>query len=287
MRLTLDRIEPAEVAARKAQMPRAFAPSPRTRAARALGLVAFGLLFVYCLWRMDFSPSRILGGLSELGWLMMLMMPPWHEGYLGDFLRGLAETLAMAFLGTLFASLLAIPLGFLGARNVIPNGLFHFGLRRFLDTLRGVDTLIWALIFVSVVGLGPFAGILAIIVSDTGTLGKLYAEAIENIDRRPVDGVRAAGANRMQLNRFGIVPQVLPVIVSQSLYFFESNTRSATILGIVGAGGIGLQLSDRIRVNEWDQVAFIIIMILIMVSTIDYISRALRLRLIGAREQML
>ncbi len=283
MKLTLDRIDAAEIAARKAEVPLAFAHPPRVRLARNLGLAAFAILFVYCLWRMGFSPARILGGLTELGWLIVLMLPPWHEGFLGDFLWGLAETLAMAFLGTLFASLFAIPLGFLGARNVIPNWLFHFGLRRFLDTLRGIDTLIWALIFVSVVGLGPFAGILAIIVSDTGTLGKLYAEAIENIDRRPVEGVRAAGANRMQLNRFGIVPQVFPVIVSQSLYFFESNTRSASILGIVGAGGIGLQLSDRIRVNEWDQVLFIIIMILIMVSLIDTGSRALRLRLIGTK----
>ena len=282
MRLTLDRIGAADVHARKAQMPRAFGSPAGERAARRLGLTAFALLVAYCLWRMDFSPARILDGMAELGWLVTLMIPPRTGGFLDDFLVGLAETLAMAFLGTLFASLLAIPLGFLGARNVIPNGLFHFGLRRFLDTLRGIDTLIWALIFVSVVGLGPFAGILAIIVSDAGTLGKLYAEAIENIDRRPVEGMRAAGANRMQLNRFGILPQVFPVIVSQSLYFFESNTRSATILGIVGAGGIGLQLSDRIRVNEWDQVAFIIIMILIMVSVIDYGSRALRLRLIGA-----
>jgi ABC-type amino acid transport system permease subunit len=133
-------------------------------------------------------------------------------------------------------------------------------------------------------GLGPFAGVLAIAVSDTGTLAKLFAEAIETVDRRQIEGVQASGANRIQLMRFAILPQVLPVMLSHALYYFESNTRSATILGIVGAGGIGLQLADRIRVNNWDEVAFILIMILITVTVIDLISKAIRHRIIQAGE---
>jgi len=211
------------------------------------------------------------------------MVPPSHGGWLGEFSYAMLETLAMAFLGTLLASLAALPLGFLGAKNVIPQRLFHFGLRRLFDGLRGIDTLIWALMFVNTVGLGPFAGVMAIAVSDTGTLAKLFAEAIENIDRRQVEGVRAAGANRLQLMRFAILPQVLPVMLSHALYYFESNTRSATILGVVGAGGIGMQLSDRIRVNNWDEVGFILIMILVVVSLIDALSGTLRRRFIHGR----
>jgi phosphonate transport system permease protein len=190
----------------------------------------------------------------------------------------------MAFLGTLFAALIALPFGFLGARNVVTSAVIHFSLRRVFDCLRGIDTLIWALVFVNVVGLGPFAGILAIIVSDLGTFAKLFAEAIENIDRKQVEGVRSTGASDIEVMRFGILPQVIPVILSQTLYYFESNTRSATILGIVGAGGIGLQLSDRIRVNNWDEACLIIIMILITVSIIDHLSKLARLRIIQAQE---
>lgn len=247
-----------------------------------IGLVAATF---FSLWHTGFfNAERILGGLGKLGWLLGFMFPPAANGWFGEFCEGILETLGMAFFGTLFAALIALPFGFLGARNVVSNFLIHFSLRRSFDCLRGVDTLIWALIFVNVVGLGPFAGILAIIVSDMGTFAKLFAEAIENIDRKQVDGVRAAGASEIEVVRFGILPQVVPVILSQTLYYFESNTRSATILGIVGAGGIGLQLSDRIRVNNWDEACLIIIMILITVSIIDHLSKLIRLRVIQAQE---
>jgi phosphonate transport system permease protein len=186
----------------------------------------------------------------------------------------------MAFLGTAIAAVLAGPLGFLGAKNIVPNWFFHFGLRRFFDAFRGIDGLVWALIFVSAVGLGPFAGVLAIAVGDVMVLGKLFAEAIENVDKKPVDGVRASGGGEFHIMRLGVLPQVLPVMISHVLYFFESNVRSATILGIVGAGGIGLQLSDRMRINNWQEAAFIILLILVTVSLIDAISRRIRTRLV-------
>jgi phosphonate transport system permease protein len=176
--------------------------------------------------------------------------------------------------------LLAVPLGMLGARNVLPNWLARFVFRRSSDVMRGVDQLIWALIFVRAVGLGPLAGILAIIVSDTGTLAKLYSEAVENTEKKVVDGVRACGGGGLLAIRFGILPQVLPVMLSSALYVFESNTRSATILGIVGAGGIGFFLSDRIRTMNWEESSFIILLILVTVYAIDALSKAIRTRLI-------
>ena len=244
--------------------------------------MAFASLIVLCLWSMDASPQRLWQGLGKLGWLLPLMVPPTPGGWLAEFSYAMLETLAMAFLGTLLASLAAIPLGFLGASNVVPQLVWHFGLRRCFDALRGVDALIWALMFVNVVGLGPFAGVMAIAMSDIGTLAKLCAEAIENVDRRQLEGVRATGANRLQLIWFAMLPQVFPVMLGHVLYYLESNTRSATILGVVGAGGIGLHLADRIRVNNWDEVSFILIMILVVVTGIDLVSKALRLRFIQA-----
>lgn len=241
--------------------------------------LGFLLLFVG-LWRVDASPERIWNGLSRLGWLFALMWPPSPGGALAELLKGLAESLAMAFLGTLIAAVVALPLALLGAGNVVGSALLRFSARRLYDGLRGIDTLIWALIFVSAVGMGPFAGILALAVPDTGMLAKLFSEALEGADRRQVEAVRAAGAGRSLAVRLGLLPQVAPVMLSQVLYTFESNTRSATILGVVGAGGIGLALSDRIRINNWDEAAFIVLMILAMVAAIDLLGRAIRLRLI-------
>jgi len=230
-----------------------------------------------------FDVARLWSGIGRLGWLLGFMFPPSHGGWLPEYMLGLAETLAMAFLGTLLAVVVAVPLGFLAARNIVRLAPAHFLIRRGLDVLRGIDTLIWALIFVNVVGLGPFAGLLAIAMADIGVLAKLFGEAIENIDRRQTEGVRSTGAGAIQGMRFGVLPQVLPVFTSNVLYFFESNTRSATILGVVGAGGIGQLLSDRIRINDWDQACFIIILILITVALIDTVSHWLRRGMIGRR----
>lgn len=265
--------------------PRLFGKTPAEKLRDRLIIAAVAGFSIYAFAATGFFDlARIVGGLGKLGHVLGFMLPPAHNGYFWDFMGGIFETLAMAFLGTLAAAVMGVPLGFLGAKNVVPQWVFHFGLRRFFDGIRGIDQLIWALIFINVVGLGPFAGILAIAVGDTGTFGKLFAEAIENIDKRQVEGVRAAGGNKIQIIRLGMLPQVLPLILSQVLYYFESNTRSATILGIVGAGGIGLQLSDRIRVYNWDEAAFIILMILVTVAIIDIASRHLRERFIGRTE---
>ena len=240
------------------------------------------LLLIAGLWRMDASPERIINGLTKLGWLVALMWPPSAGGVLPELLMSLLESLAMAFLGTVLAVVVALPLALLGAGNVIGNVLLRFSVRRLYDGLRGIDTLIWALIFVAAVGMGPFAGILALAVPDIGTLSKLFSEALESADRRQVEAVRAAGANRVLAVRLGLIPQVAPVMLSQILYTLESNARSSTVLGIVGAGGIGLALADRIRINNWDEVAFIVLLILVMVAAIDFVSRRLRLKIIRA-----
>ncbi|MFL1464147.1 phosphonate ABC transporter, permease protein PhnE [Roseococcus sp. DSY-14] len=254
------------------------------RLGMALALAAMAALFAFGVWRLDIQWARIWPGLGQVGGFLLEMLPPAEArgASLPGVLRALAETLAIAFLGTLGAALLALPLGFLAARNTTLSQVLRFLCRRGLDGLRGVDALIWALIWVSVVGLGPFAGLLAIMVNDTGTFGKLFSEAIEGADRRPQEGVVAAGGNGLHRVRFGVLPQVLPVMAGQVLYMFESNVRSSTIIGIVGAGGIGLVLAEMIRTLEWQAVSLIVLLILLMVAAIDAISARLRRRMIGA-----
>jgi phosphonate transport system permease protein len=237
-------------------------------------------LALYACWRLDFSFDRLGSGTAQIAHIIAMMFPPNPGNQLSLFLQALAETLAIALVGTLVA-VLAFPVGLLAARNVVPNIFTHFAVRRFLDMIRGIDVLIWALIFINVVGLGPFAGILAIAASDFGTFGKLFSEAIEASDKRPTEGILSTGGSHLHAVRFALMPEVFPVIVSQVLYYFESNTRSATIIGIVGAGGIGMHLTEQIRTLEWDKVSFLILMILIAVAVIDWMSARLRLAVIG------
>jgi phosphonate transport system permease protein len=262
---------------------------PHTSFGRRAMRLAFGLgasaYLVYLLWLFDLE--RVFTGLPKL-WIIVRLMVDWSQFAQWDhaeLIRSMVETVAMAFLGTALAVVMALPLGFLGARNIVPYRVFRFLTRRIFDGCRGLDQFIWALVFVRAVGLGPIAGILAIMVAETGVLAKLFAEAIENIDTKQVDGIRSTGASRVAELRYGVVPQILPVLISQALYSIESNSREATILGLVGAGGIGLRLSERIQINAWDQVAYVIVLILITVALIDTLSRWLRLRLIGGPTQ--
>lgn len=275
-------IDHAAIQHARARVPRAFARPPMERAV-ILALWLFGLGFIaWCLVRFDINPMRVWNGLDRLGLIASDMLRPSAGDQFWHFFHALMESIAMAFLGTLIASVIGLPLGVLAARNVLPNRVTRFILRRNFELLRGIDPLIWALVYVRAVGLGPLAGVLAIATSDTGTMAKLYSEAVETADRRTADGVRASGGGALQVVRLGMLPQVLPVMVANTLYMFESNTRSATILGVVGAGGIGFELSDRIRAHQWDQVGFLILMIIVAVAVIDVISHSLRSRLINA-----
>lgn len=221
---------------------------------------------------------------SDRAWRLISSFFVWRdmdEWMYGQIYVGIGQTIGMAFLGTFLGSCAALGIGFLGARNTMPFGFLRQIVRRILDIFRGVDQLVWGLVFVRAVGLGPLAGVLAIFISDMGTLSKLYAEAIENIDRKQVEGVRSTGAGPLKTIRYGYLPQVVPVFISQSLYFFESSTRSATILGIVGAGGIGMIIIERFRAGLYDQVAFVVLNVLVVIAIIDWVSRMIRERYIG------
>ena len=269
----------------RARYPQHFqAVYQRRTPALLLALLAV-VIFAFGVHSLDMSYDRIIGGLGELGSMVWLMFPPdpgsWHLA--GVYAYAMLETLAIALLGTLLAAIAAFPLGFLAARNTTINGVVQFFARRSFDSLRGVDILIWALIWINVVGLGPFAGVLALFMSDLGSFGKLFSEAIEAADDKPVEGVLSTGGSSVAAVRFGILPQMLPVLLSQVLYAFESNTRSASIIGIVGAGGIGLILSEQIRTLELQQMSFVILLILATVSLIDWGCARLRFSIIGAR----
>jgi phosphonate transport system permease protein len=244
-------------------------------------------LLIYGLWHLGFSVPKFIAGLANLGNFVVLMFPPtWgDQESLLRYFHALGETVAIAFLGTLLAATAAFPLGFIAARNTTVSQILRLVSRRGFDTLRGADMLIWALIWVNVVGLGPFAGVLAIMSSDVGTFGKLFSEAIEATDKRSQEGILASGGSKLMGIRFGIIPQILPVLISQVLYYFESNTRSATIIGVVGAGGIGLTLSEQIRTLEWQTVCFLIILVLLTVTAIDWVSTRLR-RVIAGDQQV-
>lgn len=217
----------------------------------------------------------------SLAWSDFLGNAEWQHG---DVFQKLLQTIVMAFVGTLFATMIAFPLAFMAARNITPSRTTNWLTKRFFDFVRSVDTLIWALFFTRGFGPGPLAGIAAISVTDTGALGKLYAEALENIDDKQREGIKSVGAHPIEEQRYGVVPQVLPVFASQALYFWESNTRSATVIGAVGAGGIGLKLLEAMRTNsDWENVAYMVLLILIVVFVFDNISNTLRARLIGER----
>jgi phosphonate transport system permease protein len=284
MSVRIAELSEAEIAAERARYPRAFAPTLGQRLSAWLIWGGGAALTVYCLYRFGFLSWNFIHGLSKFGDIVVSQLfPPTGWDNLPLFAKVIGETVAMAFLGTLLGAAFAFPLSFLASRNMTRSRTIQFGTRRFADLLRSFDYLIWALIFVRAIGLGPLAGIMAIAIVETGTFIKLYSEAIENLDRKQIDGVTAAGGNGLQRIRFGVLPQVLPMMLSNTLYMFEHNVRSASILGIVGAGGIGFLLADRLRAYELQEACLIIILVVLAVYAIDYLSKVLRERLIGAQ----
>lgn len=198
-----------------------------------------------------------------------------------DVAWALVETLLMAILGTLGAAMVALPLGFLAASNMMPVRGIRFAFRRVFDFIRGVDGLIWTIILSRAFGPGPMTGALAILITETGSFGKLFSEALENIDEKQVEGVRSTGASALQRARFGVIPQVTPVLLSQVLYYLESNTRSATVIGAIVGGGIGLLLTQAIITQkDWEEVAYYMVLIVLMVMAMDSLSGWLRRKLI-------
>jgi phosphonate transport system permease protein len=205
-------------------------------------------------------------------------MPP-DLAVLPSVLAGALTTVEIALLGTTVAAVLALPLGFLSARNVVGAPVFYPA-RAVLNFFRSVDTLVYALVFVAAVGLGPFPGVLAVIAYTTTSLAKLYSEAIEGIERGPVDAITATGATRLQILRFGVLPQVLPLFLSYVLYRLETNIRAATILGFVGAGGIGFYLQTYLRMIDYPAASTTLLVTVAMVILVDALSSRLRARLV-------
>ncbi|MEO0869259.1 MAG: phosphonate ABC transporter, permease protein PhnE [Cyanobacteria bacterium J06642_11] len=240
-------------------------------------LVAIAVL-IYAGQKSDLSFVELIQGGGNMAEYISRYFPPdftdW-KFYLSDIL----ETIGMGIWGTLVAAIVAVPLSVLAAENVAPMWLV-FITRRFLDAMRAINEVVFALIFVVAVGLGPFAGVLALFVHTAGTLGKLFSEAIEAIDPGPVDGIRATGASKLQEIIFGVIPQVIPLWTSFTLYRFEANVRAASVLGIVGAGGIGVSLYQSFRAFKYGKVSAILLILILAVGIIDTVSAKIRQRLV-------
>ena len=236
------------------------------------------LVLAWTAWDMGADPVRLGRGIPWIADFLRRMLPP-DLRVLPAALLGALKTGEIALLGTAVAAVLALPLGFVSARNVAAPAIFHPA-RLALNFFRSVDTLVYALVFVAAVGLGPFPGVLAVVAYTTTSLAKLYSEAIEGIDRGPVDAITATGATRLQVLRFGVLPQVLPLFLSYVLYRLETNIRAATVLGFVGAGGIGFYLQTYLRMIDYPAASTVLLVTVVMVMVVDAISSRLRARLV-------
>lgn len=242
-------------------------------------LLAAGAVLAGALaWDTGADPVRFLRGVPWMLDFVRRMVPPDLE-VLPAALAGALKTVEIALLGTLTAAALAVPLGFVSARNVAPPALYYPA-RTALNFFRSIDTLVYALLFVAAVGLGPFPGVLAVVAYTTTSLAKLYSETIEGIDSGPVDAVTATGATRLQVLRFGVLPQVVPLFLSYILYRLESNVRAATVLGFVGAGGIGFYLQTYLRMIDYPAASTVLLVTVAMVMVVDFASARLRARLV-------
>jgi phosphonate transport system permease protein len=204
----------------------------------------------------------------------------WYWNLTG-WLKLLLDTVLIAYLGTLIGAVGAFTMGFLAATNLAPSGALRWSIKRVFEFCRTVPNLVFALMFVSAFGLGPLAGILAIAIHSFGTLGKLFTEALENIDMRPVEGVRSTGSRFIEAMRFGALPQVMSTFASYTLLRFEINVREGSVVGMVGAGGIGQDLFVAIRKFYYTDVSAILLMIIVCVAVIDLVTERIRHRLSG------
>jgi phosphonate transport system permease protein len=249
-----------------------------TRRARVVAWGTILALFVWSAWATEVSLVRSIEGVPFVLDFLRRMVPP-DFSVLEHALRGAAQTLQIAIVGTAIAAVLALPVGFLAARNVSPPWLFY-GARSILNVFRAVDTLVYALVFVAAVGLGPFPGVLAVVAYTATVLAKLYSEAIESIDPGPVEAVAATGATRLQLLRWGVLPQLVPQFLSFTLYRFETNIRAAAILGFVGAGGIGFYIQTYLRMLNYPAASTVLLVLIGLVMAVDFASSRLRARLV-------
>jgi phosphonate transport system permease protein len=251
---------------------------PRRTARRAITLGALLVFYLGCLQLSDVDPGRLWTGLPRLGQWALHAWPPDLDD-LTTLLWRAAETVAMATVGTSMSLVIAAPLCFLAARNTSPHGLLYFPARWLMNALRGTDSFVFALLFVAAVGLGPFAGVLGIALHSAGSLAKLWSESMETAEPGPVEAAFATGAGKLRVFLFALLPDVMPSLTSAALYLWEFNVRASTVLGIVGAGGIGQELKSSIDLLSFQRVLTILAIILAMVTTIDHMSAYVRRRL--------
>lgn len=237
-----------------------------------IGVLAF---YVLCWELAQVDLQRLVAGLPKMtSWIIESWPPDFTQ--LDVYIIRALETVAMATLGTTIAAVLALPLAWLAAENVTPSRFIYYPLRWFLNILRGIDSFIFALIFVVAVGLGPFAGVLGVGLHTLGSMAKLYAENIESANLQPFRASIAAGTSRIKAVFFVLLPDVLPSIFSVTLFWWEFNVRASTVLGVVGAGGIGQVLKNSMDLLDFQRVAAVLIIILIVVTIIDQFSSWLR-----------
>ena len=245
--------------------------------ALAAAVVAF---LVWCADAVNLRPKALAEAIPVIGEYFYRMAPPKWE-FAEVLWKPAAETIYIALWGNVIALLIGLPLGVLAAGNVTRSPILRNSAKAILNLLRSISELIWAVFFVAAVGLGPFPGALALGVNFGGILGRLYAEALENIDPGPVEALQASGASRLQVIAYAMLPQALPQFVTYNLYWFVVGVRSATVLGMVGAGGIGFELVTTIRLFEWRETGVVLLLILAMVTIIDLASTYIRGRIYG------
>lgn len=249
-------------------------PPPRTSLGK---LIAYGIVLALLVWSWngaEIRPLVLFQDAGNMGQFAADFFPPnFHDWRY--YLEEMAVTIQIALWGTVLAVLFAVPFGLASAENIAPLWVRQ-PVRRLMDALRAINEMVFAMLFVVAVGLGPFAGVLALFIHTTGVLAKLFSEAVETIDPRPVEGIRSTGAGAIEEIVFGVIPQVLPLWISYALYRFESNVRSATVVGMVGAGGIGVVLWEIIRGFYFAETCAVMIIIVATVSLLDVASAYLR-----------
>jgi len=242
-----------------------------------MSALSWGLLMIMLAWgweAAEMNPWVLIRDSDNMLEFASDFFPPDFND-LNYYLEEMAITVHIALWGTVLSIVCSIPLGLMCSENLAPVWIYQ-PTRRLMDATRAINEMVFAMLFVVAVGLGPFAGVLALFIHTTGVLAKLFSEAVEAIDPRPVEGVRATGANKLEEILYGVIPQVLPLWISYSLYRFESNVRSASVVGMVGAGGIGVILWESIRGFQFQQTAAVMIVIIICVTLIDLLSQRLR-----------
>jgi len=246
---------------------------------RAAWIGTFVAVQAACIWLVEPDLARLWNGLPRLAGWIAGGFPPDFSGF-GDIARRAGETVALATLGTTVAAVIAVPLALLAARPSTPSPALYHPVRAMLDALRGVDGFVFALIFVAAVGLGPFAGMLGVALHSAGSLGKLWSEALEAADPAPMEAALSAGAGRAQAAAVVLVPETLPQTASATLYVWEFNIRASTVLGLVGAGGIGQELKNAVDLLDFGRVLAILAVIVALTLAADRLSAALRRRLL-------